>query len=1473
MKVLRGTLTFVLGMILGIILLIVAIVGTVFGITTQITVGDLQQKVGLEGESAIIDAGSEAENKSLWDLGKSLIDDFGNFSNMSLREIADKYGLNGKLDSLGAIIDGIDFSPIFEVPISEIGSSVHLIVENITLDDIGTLAGIDFGTYDIPVIKDNLYNSVTKAIDEILSGIDGDNMTLRQIEENFGLTLGENAIFDQIKDSPLSAFGSIVNGLEVGTIIDADCDAFILNGANPVYVKVNRYEQVGATEIDSVKAGATTYVAGADDEGNLIYKELRFVEKTTTDENGDKVAVTDEAGNPVYKVDNSCYTAAEEGEESKVYYRFVEYEKATATNLTDGAKLYLQTYSNHFTAKDGSYAPIESGFIALDTLTIAGTAGTNIIVTSADKYLDGETLVNMEVYGKDVEEYPSADTRLIAGGDESYLLVHKGTSDTAIQAIARTTVSGLNNATDSLMALRLCDLIEINDESPAILLTLKDTALKDLSKSIDTLILGDVIDITYSAYVKDSNGIYVYVSQQATYKPAASDFTGDRYVANFATADDGKYVAIDGAYYLYDENNADMAGLTRYEKTFVLATAEEIANDNIVKYERIDNGGYYTLYNPDEHDGMQRYSKLTDKSDSTAPDYILATSAQIADSAVVKYYWDGTAMQTTAIEGTPAYVKGSASSKVLQRLESVSIADFSDSFSELVLGDVLDIEMDVYVTATAPFADTVDYYYFENGSYKIADVHDSTFMATHADTVFYEISVAGASNAVLKKLAFTKVDDVAAKMDEIIDDMRLNEVIDITVDLYMPDVNGKFVYVANGGYYTLFNPAIHSETATRYSKIVGLKDDGSGNMVEFSYVVASAEQIADDSIVKYYWNGTAMQTSAVVGATAYVEGTVSSSTLQRFAKVKIGDFSAAFDEVILSDVIAIDGDVYEKANALDSFTVAADTTDESKTYFIYSAGNYDAVTRTYIDANPTETYYEFVGGKFYRYVNGVYVESDPVFVGSHTSEQYYELTASGTTHAVLRKMAYLPVNELGNSMDTVINDMYLKDLIGINEYDVVQDSVVADSDESARWLVEKDDNYTSTVGGVNYYYTFTYDINGKYYLRSDVYQKLTAEQLAKFELGTITYGYTQLAASDAAEFAIAATTHPYMFYCTDASAENAEYSLNPALSIYLASKGTYNKTYYRDTTASGYSGKTYRQVSTGGSALLYVNFNGVYVPYDATNPAHSDMDIYIHLENGYTLNANGDYFIDYTTGDYVSATSSNTIDLAFAKLPAKTVGSATYYYYAKLDSEYHAAKEAGYSIITFSKNICDDVYIVDEDGDYTFFNGDYVLKTSLPAGAVGEGSYSHTIAYVAAVGENYLQDDSGTLIAPISTRKVQVVTAKSAHVIRAFATHDVKVGSLDNAMKTFTLSDLMTIEPDSLFDDEDVKSTTLDNLGKVFQTKLQEMTVNDLLDWGNISSLKPEVLSIIGNVRLEKFFDALEYTNGNIMVNLEKLFA
>ena len=106
----------------------------------------------------------------------------------------------------------------------------------------------------------------------------------------------------------------------------------------------------------------------------------------------------------------------------------------------------------------------------------------------------------------------------------------------------------------------------------------------------------------------------------------------------------------------------------------------------------------------------------------------------------------------------------------------------------------------------------------------------------------------------------------------------------------------------------------------------------------------------------------------------------------------------------------------------------------------------------------------------------------------------------------------------------------------------------------------------------------------------------------------------------------------------------------------------------------------------------------------------------------------------------------------------------------------------------------------------------------------------------------------------------------------AFAKYDVKVGGLNTAIDQFTVSDMITIAPDSMLDDEDIKNAKINDLSKVFQTKLKNITIKDILNWSNITTLDQDVLSIIGEATLEDFFASLSYSDGDIHIDLVKLF-
>ena len=1381
MRVLKGTLTFVLGIIMGIVLFVGAIAGTLYAVATSFTIGDITEKVGLTGEKAIFDEGSEITNKTIWEVGQDLIADVQNIGNMSLNEIAEKYGLTKHTDNFGEI-SGIDISPLFDVPINQLKDNLGVIVDNITLNDIGEFAGMDFSEYGLPILEDNLYSPVTKALDAILKSIDGDNITLRQIEDNFGITLGENAIFNQIKDTPLSTFGDVINGIEVGKIIDADCDKFVKLGENQIYVKVDRYEEVMGDEIDLVKDGAATYVYGRSEDENLV-RELRFVKKTTTDEDGNTIDVVDEHGNLVYKVDNTCYTATEDND--KVYYRFIEFEAYDLETMPATSEFYVKAYGNHFVEVGGEYVPTTDGYALLSSF--AKNEGGSPFTTDEGKVtVDGNVYVYDDTLGAFViaptfglnPEYAPAtkDSRLDEGFD-GYVRVHAGSSDVAIQVIAYTTVSGLNNATDSLMSLKLGDLIEVTEDSATILQTLKDKPLNKLSDSIDALILGDVIEITYSLYAEDEKGDYVYV-------------TGE-------------------------------------------------------------DGNYYTLYNPGnpDHSGATRYTKMA-SGDPNHPDYLLATEAEIADSSIQKFYLDEDT--NTMVSGTPTdenlYVIGSASSKILQRLASISIGKFSDAFNLLVLGDVIDVDMDVYeplpstfdFTSVSPFD---EFFVFDGSMYLTTDTPETDFTTK----TVYRLVEESDTSAILKKLALVKVNDLSDKMNTLIDDMRLDEVMDIEPVLYLESADGSYVYIKDGGYFTLYNPAVHTDS-TRYVRVTNGDD---------TYRLATEDEIADTGITKYYWNSTEKRMETTGSGDAYVVTTHSSLMLQRFARVKISGFSNALDGLALSDVMDIDADVYKKVD---------NTDDPNLIYYYYDDGLYVEASRDYIDEHPISE-----------------------------ENRYFVVDSYGTSHVVMKKMAYLPVTDLGNRMEDVISDLYLKDLIDIYEFDVIKDDT-ANYGVEGEYLVPYDDDYTIYDGDEAHYFSFIRDDNGKYYLRDTMYFALSETQTAALKTeGTVTYKYSLFDTSLIADALLDPSTFSEVMADLFESGGHGYYKdkagkmhYNPALCTYIAISGRselFSRLYTRKEAEPGYTGETlilpiYSNPTYKGKKMLYVKVLGNYVEYDATNPSHADLDKYLLLSDGYALVEDStadtrDKFYLKADGTFTTDKSSAYAGLTFIKNTVKhSEGGKDFYYYAPLDSEYDDAVGLGEVIPTFSKQMASTTYIETDEASATlaFYDKKLIAKDEVPDDAVDVVYVKETIGYIVKIKGDNAEVLAFLELMDAGTKKVAYVQQQSAPALKAFAVHDVKVNSLDTALKEFTISDMMDVAPDSLFDDEDIKNAKIDDLGNVFQNKLKNMTIQNILDWGNITTLSDEVLAIIGEATLEDFFASLSYANGDIHVDIVKLY-
>lgn len=529
--------SFVIGILVGMVLLVVAVGGGLAVALSVVTVGQIEDTVGTD----IIDDASDANGQTLLELVMSLMDDLADPSSITINLFREEYGLK-----LPEEISGIDISVLFDYPISEVADHLGDVVNNMTLRDVDEFLslGLEEKYPDLSVLISNLDNNVDDALNNILASIDSSSMTLYSLETGFGITLGENRLFDELYHTPLNAFGEVMDHLPVGTLTGADSDLFLPVGENIVYVAVDRYEEVSGSELVD---GAETYIAGADDNG-LIRRELRY----TRGEDG------------TYTPDNSCY--AEDYDGTGTFYRHVTYEPYDGTQE---GELFVMAYLNNFTA-DGK-ALVADGLFPLSSVYTDESLSVSLAETvTGGKVTVGEDLfINIAAEGEAASPAPAALFGLPEGAtkdensrleekkdgvsytaDHDHIRVHIGTSDQAIQVIAGIGVSSLNNVTDKITSLKLGEVIDITDDSAKILRTLKDTQISKLSDALDTITLADATDIVLDEY---------------------------------SPATDGAYVLEDGSYTLY--NPAKHAGAQRYQKTVVegssSAALQRLANVTI----------------------------------------------------------------------------------------------------------------------------------------------------------------------------------------------------------------------------------------------------------------------------------------------------------------------------------------------------------------------------------------------------------------------------------------------------------------------------------------------------------------------------------------------------------------------------------------------------------------------------------------------------------------------------------------------------------------------------------------------------------------------------------------------------------------------------------------------------------------------------------------------------------------------------
>lgn len=1337
MKVLRGTLTFVLGMVIGIILFVLAIGGAVVAVGTSITVGQLQQKFTEEGPIA---ADSDLYNQTLLDAIKRAIEDVNGIDSLTLQTLYQHYGisiLNG--------ISGIDFTTkdFYTAPVKDILNDLSIVVNSFTLDDVSKLADINFSDFNLPILDDNLDNNVKSAIENIMGSLNGD-ISVRKIKDNFGIDIGvkDNKLIASLQDVALSAFGAVVNAITLDKLLEVDSDTFIPKGENLVYQKVDRYEEVSKSDLANANyapaLGVETYIFGAIDTDNdgttdkLVEKELRYIKKTVKGENGEE--------SEKYVVDNSCYAEGFSADENETpFYRHVQYVVATSTSAS-AASLYIVAYANRIATFNGAnYTLVSKGFVPLTDITFSKTPDIkgNKLDVQAVKYKleDGTYEESASFYVMDDEIDKDSMLRTLddgeeAGGRKPYLRIHKGTSAQILQIVSNMTVVELQNAdglldqftigdvvdtskpdtAKAIIALKDCklseigtkindlkidELIDVKDESAPIMKALanRGCTLKDLDTIANELTIGEVLDIQYDVYVEATDGAFVKCEVYVPYNVYAHG----KNVQLYAKQADGMYSAV----------TAVAEGETAY-----VAVAR------------------YRLYNADTDGAETRYNR----------------SSQGATAL---------ALQQIAKRG-------------------YTLEDIGERLNDMFFDELVRIDGDdnILMKSLSKKDATLD---------NISEVVDTL----KVDEV---IEINETSSRLMQSLKAR--DCLVTELGNISDQLTLAETTDIAFYKYAESANGKYVKVVEDKYvYCDGNEYFESE---RYSK------DDEGNYV--------SDENGKYAKAFYFTLYNPVQHGGLATYTRYVDETElgytpSSAVLQRMAYSTLGEFSNSFGKLTLGDVMDIDADIYEKEE-----TVNPDTS-----YFYYDGENHLFMRQ---------------GGSIPSTVTDAY--------------KNYKVKIAGTSSSVIKRLAYVPVDDLSSAMELVMKDMLLSELVDVYEFSTIE-SIDATFDRNTGTIYENDRFIVGQVGveidseGNEKPYTYVYDETGKYIARTYAFVKASDALLNDRKIGEGTFKYQQTKSlTDIASGNI--------YYYGTKDGTNYVYDHNDTLCAYVAYKNgivdaetlvpkTTSDKLYKRVDGTDYTFNKYNN----GSGDLYVLINGKYVKYDSSNLTHARETIYQKQQETDTV-----YFVDKSTPGVVGDDS---------------------YAYKKAD-------------VLYAKQYCENIYVKDANGEYTVINGK--AETFVEGVHDQSARYRVVVGYLAQVNEVYTseKDASGNITKynnplPHLAARVNVENEKSEAVLRMIAREQVTIENINGVIKNATISDIMDISEGNLF--YDFKESKLDDLSSDVEKKFATMTMGQLIMYADISDLEDGVKEVISDITLENFFRSLTIQNG-IAVNLEKAY-
>lgn len=356
-------------------------------------------------------------------------------------------------------------------------------------------------------------------------------------------------------------------------------------------------------------------------------------------------------------------------------------------------------------------------------------------------------------------------------------------------------------------------------------------------------------------------------------------------------------------------------------------------------------------------------------------------------------------------------------------------AGIDDLINTALLSGVMDIDGDVFVsdsTADAKFILDEDAH-GENGFFRLAAA---------GETAEYKRVYEGDGNAVVKKLSTIGVNNIAARMDDVVNSTLLKEVVEVKERYKLKVATATEI----------------GDTSVR--KYISLADVSAATDYAGTFNVGYVETDPDTDIKFVRATGTISE-----GVTQYViVDKASSGVLVGLQDKTIGTLSTGVDEVVnnakLSDVLEIDGKVYVKATDFGAaVAISHDKIGQSVAYYkdgnlFLEAGyvrnnNGDYVRLSSGYFKPTSRF-NIIGGSYTSSPDGEWFQIGTEWHNMNDykrykfdgeNEEYYACIYDGESDKILSKMATMTVKDLADSgtMDKIVKDMRIGDVMELND--------------------------------------------------------------------------------------------------------------------------------------------------------------------------------------------------------------------------------------------------------------------------------------------------------------------------------------------------------------------------------------------------------------------------------------------------------